>query len=749
MRTRFLLPHSFYQYATNPRCSSLLVGCIALVALLVAPTQTAHAYESVPCWQVAEIALQSGNRYTSPFRDVDVDVKFTDDQGSTLTRPAFWDGDTTWRVRFAPTHPGVWRYLTKCSDTGNRGLNGVSGKLVCTPYNGKLDIYRHGFVRVARDHRHLSYSDGTPFFWLADTHWLWEKERFNASNRNGWPSQFKGMVDRRVEQGFTVYQVELFGRWRSSPPGGSAENGNQEIDVTHFQNDIDPKWKYLAERGVVVATTLGILPKDVTVEQGAAEARMARYVCARYGAYPSAWLMFQECTANIRGQFPNEESRRIYMDVVKSVGSAYQAADCYHQPRTAHSDSPLVTAYRGESWLDLTLFQGGHFKSIETASYLDFYNDPVRTMPQIEGEANYEHLFEGSTENQSSLVTTDSMREKAYHAIQCGCCGYTYGANGVWQATWGDEQTGNQTVYGNTSWKTGIDLPGGQQLKYLKDFYTALPWTTLIPRPECDGYLQFAPALKLNVRPLMQSDAAANTVVVYYSRCQPVAVTIRHLQQAPYAVRWLNPRSGEYSVVTASLTPDNGTWTCPHQPDGNDWILVMAVEKPTPEPDIASESHWNEVKAARLKESARNVALNAHITASSTDLANKVYSPESAVDGNSATNNWNHWSNDGVTDPASPGKPVWLVIDWPNLVTINKIILFTMQGYEVRDYAFEYDDGTGWKPVPGGDVRDNVESMREHPLKLPLTLRRLRFLGKLGPEIQPTIVRVVEIEAIR
>ena len=87
-------------------------------------------------------------------------------------------------------------------------------------------------------------------------------------------------------------------------------------------------------------------------------------------------------------------------------------------------------------------------------------------------------------------------------------------------------------------------------------------------------------------------------------------------------------------------------------------------------------------------------------------------------------------------------------LEWDRLVSIGKIVLYTMQGYEVQDYKFEYDDGSDWKTVPGTEVVGNSSEMREHTFAKPILAKRLRFVGKRGPDVQPQIVRVVEIEAI-
>lgn len=727
-----------------------LVGMGALCCGTVLLAAVGAAEEPVvEQWRVAEVTLTSAKTYARPFHEVDVTATFTGPGGVTLTRPAFWDGGNTWKVRFAPTKPGAWSYTTEASDPSDPGLHGRTGSLRCVPYTGNLPIYRHGFLRVADDKRHLAYRDGTPFFWLADTHWLWEKERLDEANGLGWKSQFRGMVDRRAEQGFTVYHVELFGRWKKAGIGGGAAGGEQtEPNLEHFQANIDPKWQYLADRGVVVAATLGILMKSAGEANAGPEARMARYVCARYGAYPSTWLMYQECTANRHEQFAGEEARQAYLGVVRAVARSYQRSDAYQHPRTAHSDASLVTEFRGEEWLDFTMFQGGHGKTIGRTPYYDFYFDPKHTIPQVEGEANYEHLYEGSLRHGKNLVTTDAMREKAYQAMQCGSFGYTYAANGVWQATWGGEETGNQTTYGTTPWHVGIMLPGGEQMKHMRAFYTALPWHRLLPRPECDGFLEHDARLPEHAQPAVSADAPADHVVVYFYGGEPFAGTLRHLRDTAYTARWFDPRTGEYTLIGDGVRPRKGAWRFPPKPDAGDWLLVLAAKRPAKGAVRPAPFRWPKVKAALAAEAAKNVAPRARVTASSTDLANRVYDPRHAVDRNTATDDWRHWSNDSTADPPSAEKPSWLLLEWDAPVTVKRLRLYTMEGYEVQDYSLEYRDGDAWRVFPGAEVTGNTQTMREHVLPAPVTTAAVRFLGRKGPDRQPGIVRVVEVEVI-
>lgn len=130
------------------------------------------------------------------------------------------------------------------------------------------------------------------------------------------------------------------------------------------------------------------------------------------------------------------------------------------------------------------------------------------------------------------------MREKAYQALQCGCAGYTYGANGVWQAVLAPSSSELHKVYGRTLWSTGIALPGGEQLKHLKALYTSLPWHRLQPRPECDGLATWDVPLAPSERPALACDTERSTVVVYFYRGKPFTGTITHLAPTTKTGSW-------------------------------------------------------------------------------------------------------------------------------------------------------------------------------------------------------------------
>src|SRR6266702_1571865 len=191
------------------------LGIAAYMVIFFVPSALAANYK-VQQWRVVEIELTSSVTYADPFQDVDVTATFTSPGNKEVARPAFWDGGNTWKVRFAPPQTGLWTMSTSATDIKNGGLHHVSRTVQCEPYSGNRDIYKHGFLKVSGNGRYLIYADGTPFFYLGDTHWILAHERFDTSNALGVNSQFKYTVDKRVSQGFTVLQSEAGWQARSA-----------------------------------------------------------------------------------------------------------------------------------------------------------------------------------------------------------------------------------------------------------------------------------------------------------------------------------------------------------------------------------------------------------------------------------------------------------------------------------------------------------------------------------------------------
>jgi hypothetical protein len=200
------------------------------------------------------------------------------------------------------------------------------------------------------------------------------------------------------------------------------------------------------------------------------------------------------------------------------VALTIQATDGYNQPRTAHAtnERPIAPYYQGEDWLTLTLHQYGHGDLDLHTNYYRDYLATYSTTPLVEGESMYKGLI--SLEYAGRHPITDTMvRQVAYRAIQSGCCGYTYGAQGCWNAAW--ERQDRKSTWGDLPWFEGIDLPGAEQMGYMRRFYEQVGWHQLRPFMAC--FSAQSVFNNTSFAPLVTADQEMKTIVIFFGRNLP------------------------------------------------------------------------------------------------------------------------------------------------------------------------------------------------------------------------------------
>lgn len=511
-------------------------------------------------WNRLELTLESSTAYAHPDRDVEITALFLGESGATLTLAGFWDGGTRFAVRFAPPEAGRWTYVITASDPSNAGLHAV-GDIRVRPYSGDLDIYRRGFVRVSDDGRGFAYADGRPFFWLGNTHWqAFNYERLHESNDpyHECSSQFACTVDRDLERGFTVYQT--YPDAAVNDGGGNVsfvdwwQDRYTRLNPAAFRERFDVMMDHLTDRGLVVALGMGVHTQSGRI--GAeAMSHFAKYVTARYAAYPVVWITGQE--VDIEDEVGN-------LSTWRAVAETIADHDGYRHPLGAHmSTHGEPTVFADEPWHDWFPTQGGH-TSIRTQAHYRFYWDERPSKPYLETEANYEGIWE---------VTTDDTRRSAWKALQTGSHGYTYGAAGVWGIKWDHNAPGWDGFQNGTPWFDGVRLPGGDQMGLLKDFYLGLGdrWP-LTPRFGDEVFGSFD-----NAEESVLATASVDTYVVYFYASDTATGMLANMRNTRYTARWFDPRSGEWRLISDEARPSEGRWVIPNKPDEADWVLLVEV----------------------------------------------------------------------------------------------------------------------------------------------------------------------------
>ena len=122
-------------------------------------------------WEQTEITLTADHEYENPYVDVQAWAEFRHESGLVLRRPAFWDGGSTFRIRFAPVLGGEWTW-TSAASVDDAGLVAHTGRVTAGPVSRDADLFgQHGFWRMSPGGRSLIHADGTPALMAADTAW--------------------------------------------------------------------------------------------------------------------------------------------------------------------------------------------------------------------------------------------------------------------------------------------------------------------------------------------------------------------------------------------------------------------------------------------------------------------------------------------------------------------------------------------------------------------------------------------------
>ena len=436
-----------------------------------------HAERTAEIWNLFETSFNSSKTYENPLYDIkEFNVTFTSKSGRTTTCAGFWDGGTSWRVRFCPDELGAWSFISFCSDEKNSGLHGISGTFECLPNNSELDIYEHGTITRPKGAYHLTFADGTPFFWVACTAW-------NGALRSN-EEEWDYYLQHRVDHHYSVIQF-VTTPWRgceTDRQGQVAFTGSGRIELNiNFYKRLDHKIKRINDYGLVAAPVLlwalpsvtgrhlspgYYLPQDEAI-------LLAKYMVARFGGYHVVWILGGD------GRYVKEYEQR-WKNIGRGVFGGEHPGLVSQHP---HGRSWIGQEYADEVWLDIVGYQSSHSNKQGTVDWINkgpMANqwDKLPARPIINLEPNYEEI--------RFQITAQDVRNASYWSLMATpIAGITYGANGIWPWLYeGERILNHRDTGGVTSWRKSLDFPGSIQIGYLGEFFRQLPWWRYRPAPD-------------------------------------------------------------------------------------------------------------------------------------------------------------------------------------------------------------------------------------------------------------------------
>ena len=521
---------------------------------------------------IVEVAFTAAHRYADPYNDVDLDVVFTADGGASMSVPAFWAGDHTWKVRFSPPTPGEYSFKSVCSRLMDDGLHGREGTVSVTAYCGTNALRNRGRLRVASSRAHFEHADGTPFFWLGDTWWM------GLSTRLDWPHGFQYLAADRVAKGFNVVQIiagpypdmdawDVRGRNEAGYP---FEKEFDRINPAYYDL-ADLKIAHLVSRGLMpcIVGMWGYYLEEIGVDR---VKRFWRNLIARYAAYPVTWCICGECTMTYYLATDRERLRAFQKQGWTEVMRCVRETDPYHNLITVHPTRFGRTQVEDPTLMDFEMLQTGHgdlesVQHTEEMVAMSVPKDPK--MPVVVGEVNYESILGRAWQNVQRLCF--------YKAVLNGTAGHTYGANGIWQLNepgkpYGPSPHGRS--WGNMPWNEAMHLPGSTQAGHLRRFIERFEWWRLESHPE---WLTPQPG-KPEPYSIVCVGIPGALRIVYVPMMWDTPKVTAMEPGVSYKAYYYDPRSGD-DVDLGSVTPDGeGVWQPPFAPEVSDWLLVLKAE---------------------------------------------------------------------------------------------------------------------------------------------------------------------------
>ena len=426
-------------------------------------------------WHPVELTVTVTDLPANPYTDLDLTVEFTHQDGSSLTRPAFWDGGSTWRVRFVSPGPtGSWRWR-------------LLGSVPASPSSGTVEIIpgdhshphasvRHGFPRPAASGRALVHADGTPMVIVGDTPWAmpWratlsdveyyatdrQAKGFNAALLMSVQPDMGavGPRERGVDFGFDVGFEDL--------PSGRLT----QLNVDYFRY-LDAICAILVNHGITPVLQ-PVFHGFGWKGQGAAGpvvpeeeyARYCRYLVARYGASPVIYLV----GADGAGTEPQ----------IAAGGAEIERVDCYGQPTGIHyRPHARNDAHQAESWLDFQWCQTGHEGEHVPERVTDmWHHHPAK--PVLNGEPTYEN-----SGRRGKGAGWWQGHEAWSNLCAGGTMGVVYGAGSLWQWRLHADEAGHQPFFlaEGAGWREALEFEGSRYVGLVGKILDGLPTTDLVP----------------------------------------------------------------------------------------------------------------------------------------------------------------------------------------------------------------------------------------------------------------------------
>lgn len=425
------------------------------------------------------------------------------------------------------------------------------------------NVFSHGKLKVAENNRFITYNDGTPFFYLGDTAW----ELFHRLTKE----DAEAYLENRHRKGFTVIQAvalaELEGLNIPNQYGEKPLNNNDPLAPNEkYFEQVDWVIQKAAEKGMFI----GLLPTwgdKVDKQWGVGPVIFNEENAAKYGEWIANRYKNAPNIIWIIGGDRNGggENTKIWNAMAGAINRVDQNHLMTYHPSGGSTSSQW---FQNADWLDFNMSQTGHCER-SYAAYIsiiqkDYNKTPMK--PCFDGEPRYEDHPVCWNPNVLGWFDDADVRQAAYWSLFSGSFGHTYGCHAIWQFL--DE--GREPVgMARHTWREGLDLPGSQQMLYVRKLMESRPFVSRVPMQELvsNGFMP-----ETDYKVATKGDGYA---LVYLPQGGSVNLKLDLLGFAKGKASWYDPRTGSVKGAEAFTASGDHTFYAPSNGRGNDWILIL------------------------------------------------------------------------------------------------------------------------------------------------------------------------------
>ena len=403
----------------------------------------------VGIWDRFETSITNTKSYEDPYRDTELIVTYTRPDGNKLQFWGFYDGDSTWTIRFMPDMLGSWKTSASFSD----GQPGKSGSFNCVPSDLPGNISQDEVNPIW-----FGYKGGNHMI-MRSFH---VGDRFFAAN---WPdSSRKAFLDWVQKQGYNTLSIgshylnrDVDKRGRGWDTPNLWDNPSRKLKEAEYDK-MEVILDDLAKRNIIVHPFAGFLGANSDYPNNSSDRTLyIKYTLARLGPYWNVML-------NVAG--PELAKWKISESEVIKIGKEIQSLDVFSHLLACHQTSNK-NLFKNQSWNNYDCYQGTKTHDLDK-----LYTELTTTF-RSEGKPLYAHETLWSGNKNHPGYSDDQLRKNAI-VINMAASALNFG-----------DMDGNSS----SGFSGSLDLADKRQarhdiVKKVWNFFEMIEFWKMSPRPD-------------------------------------------------------------------------------------------------------------------------------------------------------------------------------------------------------------------------------------------------------------------------